>query len=210
MQHVIRSSANFCLKIDAHSQTLFSFNLFFGCFGSLLLCTGFLQLRRAKTTLCCDAWASYCSGFACCRAQSLGAWTSVVAIRGLSSCGTQALERVGFSSCGAWAQQLCLMGSVVVAHGLQIAGSVVVAHGLSCSAACGIFLDQGSNLCPLHWQVDSFFKFYYLIIFYFLTSLLEYNCFTMVCQFLLYNKVNQLYTYIYPHISSLQIGRAHV
>ena len=33
--------------------------------------------------------------------------------------------------------------------------SVVVAHGLSCSAACGIFLDQGSNPCPLHWQVDS-------------------------------------------------------
>ena len=21
--------------------------------------------------------------------------------------------------------------------------------------ACGILLDQGSNLCPLHWQVDS-------------------------------------------------------
>ena len=36
-----------------------------------------------------------------------------------------------------------------------------------------------------------------------LTSLLEHNCFTMVCQFLLYNKVNQLYIYIYPHISSL-------
>ena len=35
------------------------------------------------------------------------------------------------------------------------AGSVVVAHGLSCSAACGIFPDQGSNLCPLHWQADS-------------------------------------------------------
>ena len=33
---------------------------------------------------------------------------------------------------------------------LQEAGSVVVAHGLSCSTACGIFLDQGSNLCPLH------------------------------------------------------------
>ena len=40
-------------------------------------------------------------------------------------------------------------------------------------------------------------------VFCFLTSLLEYNCFTMVCQFLLYNKVNQLYVYIYPHISSL-------
>ena len=35
------------------------------------------------------------------------------------------------------------------------AGSVVVAHGPSCSAACGIFPDQGSNLCPLHWQADS-------------------------------------------------------
>ena len=38
---------------------------------------------------------------------------------------------------------------------------------------------------------------------FFLTSLLEYNCFTMVCQFLLYNKVNQVYVYICPHISSL-------
>ena len=28
-------------------------------------------------------------------------------------------------------------------------------HGLSCSAACGIFPDQGSNRCPLHWQADS-------------------------------------------------------
>ena len=35
------------------------------------------------------------------------------------------------------------------------AGSVVVAHGPSCSVACGIFPDQGSNLCPLHWQADS-------------------------------------------------------
>ena len=35
------------------------------------------------------------------------------------------------------------------------AGSVVVAHGLSCSTACGVFPDQGSNPCPLHWQADS-------------------------------------------------------
>ena len=35
------------------------------------------------------------------------------------------------------------------------AGSVVVAHGASCSAACGIFPDQGLNPCPLHWQADS-------------------------------------------------------
>ena len=38
---------------------------------------------------------------------------------------------------------------------LQSAGSVVVAHGLSCSAACGIFPDQGMNPCPPHWQADS-------------------------------------------------------
>ena len=52
-------------------------------------------------------------------------------------------------------QQLWQTGSVVVAHGLQSPGSVVVAHGLSCSAACGIFPDQGSIPCPLHWQADS-------------------------------------------------------
>ena len=34
-------------------------------------------------------------------------------------------------------------------------GSVVVAHGPSCSTACGILPDQGSNPCPLHWQADS-------------------------------------------------------
>ena len=39
--------------------------------------------------------------------------------------------------------------------GSRRAGSVVVAHGPSCSAACGIFPDQGSNPCPLHWQADS-------------------------------------------------------
>ena len=39
--------------------------------------------------------------------------------------------------------------------GSRHAGSVVVAHGPSCSAACGIFPDQGSNPCPLHWQADS-------------------------------------------------------
>ena len=31
--------------------------------------------------------------------------------------------------------------------------SVAVAHGLSCPEEYGISLDQGLNLCPLHWQV---------------------------------------------------------
>ena len=30
-----------------------------------------------------------------------------------------------------------------------------MAHGPSCSVACGIFPDQGSNPCLLHWQADS-------------------------------------------------------
>ena len=58
------------------------------------------------------------------------------------------------------------------------AGSVIVAHGPSCSAACGIFPDQGSNPCPLHWQADSqplrhqgsplFFKKIFIYLFYYL------------------------------------------
>ena len=47
------------------------------------------------------------------------------------------------------------MGSVVEAPGLWSTSSVVVAHRLNCSEACGILLDEGSNLCLLHWQTDS-------------------------------------------------------
>ena len=32
---------------------------------------------------------------------------------------------------------------------------MIVLRGISCPAACGIFLSQGSNPCPLHWQADS-------------------------------------------------------
>ena len=39
--------------------------------------------------------------------------------------------------------------------GSRRTGSVIVAHGPSCSAACGILPDQGSNPRPLHWQADS-------------------------------------------------------
>jgi len=38
----------------------------------------------------------------------------------------------------------CMQASRVAAPGLLSTGSVVVANGLSCSAACGIFLDQVS------------------------------------------------------------------
>ena len=52
-------------------------------------------------------------------------------------------------------QELLHMHSVLVAHWLESTGLVTVAHGLSCSAVCGIFLDQGLNPSLLHWQVDS-------------------------------------------------------
>ena len=45
--------------------------------------------------------------------------------------------------------------SVVEAPGLQNTGPAVAVHGLSCSTACGILRDQGSNSCLLHWQADS-------------------------------------------------------
>ena len=59
-------------------------------------------------------------------------------------------SRGGFS-CDAQAPGA--QGSAVVICGLYV-GSVGV-HWLSCSTACGIFLDQGLNLCPLHGQADS-------------------------------------------------------
>ena len=60
---------------------------------------------------------------------------------GLSSCGEQVLDHAGFSNFGSWALE----------HRLSI-----VTHGLSCSAACGMFPDHGSNPCLQHWQVDSY------------------------------------------------------
>ena len=46
--------------------------------------------------------------------------------------------------------------SLVAEHGLQsMQASAVVTHGFSCFVASGIFMDQGSNSCPLHWQAYS-------------------------------------------------------
>ena len=51
---------------------------------------------------------------------------------------------------------LIAVASLVVEHELYGPwASVVTMRRLSCPAACGIFLDQRSNLCPMHWQVDS-------------------------------------------------------
>ena len=68
-------------------------------------------------------------------------------------CSARASHCDGFSCCGARA--LGTRASVVVACGLSSCGWRALERRLSCSAARGIFLDQGSNPCPLHWQADS-------------------------------------------------------
>ena len=74
-----------------------------------------------------------------------------------------------FSSCSKWGplfiavrRPLTIAASLVAEHRLQTrstgsrrTASAIVAHKPSRSAACGIFPDQGSNPCPLHWQADS-------------------------------------------------------
>ena len=96
------------LEPEYHHQSSFFllFYLFiFGCVGSSLLRTGFLQLQQAGATLCCGTWASHCGGFSCCGVWAPGTGASVVMARGISSCGSWALER-RLSSCGTWAQLL--------------------------------------------------------------------------------------------------------
>lgn len=67
---------------------------------------------------------------------------SLVVVRGrLIAVATLVAEHelgcVGFSSCG------------------QGAGSLIVAHELRCPIACGVFIDQGSDWCPLLYKKDS-------------------------------------------------------
>lgn len=46
-------------------------------------------------------------------------------------------------------------GSTVEAHGLQSVGLVATQHaGFIHLQHVGVFLDQGLDLCPLHWQAD--------------------------------------------------------
>ena len=61
--------------------------------------SGLSLVAASGATLPCGARASHCGGFSCCEAQALGARASVVVPFGLSSCGSQALER-RLSSCG--------------------------------------------------------------------------------------------------------------
>ena len=51
---------------------------------------------------------------------------------------------------------LIVMPSLVTEHWLRgVQAQVAVGHRLSCPVTSGIFRNQGSNLCPLHWQADT-------------------------------------------------------
>ena len=98
------------------------------------MCWIFVATRRLFSS--CGEWgliSLQCTGFPFCMTSLVvelvlqGTKASLVVVIWLSSCGSQVLEH-RFSSLVPW---------------------------LSCSTACGIFLDQGLNLCLLHWRVDS-------------------------------------------------------
>ena len=51
---------------------------------------------------------------------------------------------------------LIVVVSLIEKHEIYgVQASVVVVRRPSYPMACGIFLDQRLNQCPLHWQVDS-------------------------------------------------------
>ena len=60
-------------------------------------------------------------------------------------CGDRSSSRCAGLSLSSLSRPLPLRGT-----GSRRAGSAAVAHGPSCSVACGIFPDQGSNPCLLH------------------------------------------------------------
>ena len=101
----------------------FSYIFIFACTESLLISAGFLQLRGGSQS---SLWYM---GFS--------------------------LQWLFFL----WSIGSRQIGSVVVAWGSRAQTPIVVVPGVSCSTATnwtrdlpGIFPDQRSNLCPLHWQ----------------------------------------------------------
>ena len=97
----------------------------------------FNRLVLAVLGLCC------CVGFSL--VETSRSYSLIVGLRLLNAATSFAAEHRPW---GTWA-------SVIAAPGHWNTGSGVVAHGLSCFSACGIFLNQRSNPCALHYQADS-------------------------------------------------------
>ena len=72
------------------NKFIYIFNLFLAAL-DLRCCTwAFSSCVEQGATLLCSVQASHCGGFSCGGARALGTQASVVAARGLSSCGARA------------------------------------------------------------------------------------------------------------------------
>ena len=99
----LKCSLGFCFCF--FNVSALSFFFFFNLFLKIIFCLcwvflaaqAFLSLWQVGAPLCCNVWASFCSGFSCCRAQASGVRASV-ALR-LSSCSSRVLE-YRLSHCG--------------------------------------------------------------------------------------------------------------
>ena len=117
------------------------------CITLIIVFTGKILLRMLSLTIRTILWWVFVATwiFSSCGEQGLlfrcDAWTSHCS--GFSCCRKQALGCMGLSSCSPWAQSC---SPLALEHRL---------NSCACSVTCGIFLDQGSNPCSLHWQVDS-------------------------------------------------------
>ena len=78
------------------------FKLFILAALGLRCCAWFLSRCSERGLLSsCSVRTSHCGGFSCCGARALGVRASVIAARGLQSCGLWALECVGSAGCDA-------------------------------------------------------------------------------------------------------------
>ena len=95
-----------CVYIYIYIYFFFKINLFiFDWSGSSLLPGLFSGCRKQVLVCSCGVWASYGSGLSCCERGLQGTCISGIALSGLISCGSQALEP-RLNSCGPWVQWL--------------------------------------------------------------------------------------------------------
>ena len=87
-------------------------------------------------------------------------------------------RHVGFSGCSTW---------------LSSADSVIVVQGPSCSTESWIFPNQGWNLCPLYWQVDSHPPYHQGSLVFIYIFVCIYVCVISFNQLLCHSKVTLLF-----------------
>ena len=104
-------------------KKIYVFILLFGCGGSLLLFASFPLVAGKR---------GYSLAVVCGLLMA-----SFIAEQGLQGARDSVVAAWGFGIWGSWALGCWLCS---------------LAHGLSCSAVSGLFPDQGSNRCPVHYK----------------------------------------------------------